>query len=174
VFVTRTQIRESVPWIAQIQWAGLPMLFILAGVLIAITVIDIEHMIIPDSLSLGLFGVIVLSMLLGNISIFGYLFAGFLSASLLLLLNFATKGKGMGLGDVKLALPLGAILGIQYVFPWFVVSFVLGGIYGMAVLLAKQAKLRDKVPFGPFLVLGFFIILIFGQQIKILFPFPIL
>jgi prepilin signal peptidase PulO-like enzyme (type II secretory pathway) len=80
----------------------------------------------------------------------------------------------MGLGDVKLALPLGAILGIQYVFPWFVVSFVLGGIYGMAVLLAKQAKLRDKVPFGPFLVLGFFIILIFGQQIKILFPFPIL
>jgi prepilin signal peptidase PulO-like enzyme (type II secretory pathway) len=119
---------------------------ILACILISIFIIDFEHQLIPDELVF--IGIAVLMPSLTN------LLAGLLAANLLLFLNLITKGKGMGLGDVKLAILLGAIVGLSSLFNWLFMSFLVGAMVGIILMLAGIAKLKQKIAFGPFLIIG--------------------
>lgn len=120
-------------------------------ILLAIFVIDLEHQIIPDGLIfLGMF--FALFLIPGSLT--GALFAGFLSASLLLLIYLATRGRGMGLGDVKFAVLGGMIVGLKLCLPWLFLAFLTGGIVGVILILGGKKKLKDKIAFGPFLVIA--------------------
>ena len=131
-----------------------PIYYILYTISIAILVIDLEHQIIPDELSWFI-------LLLGLINFsFLNIFSGFLFASVLLSLHLVTKGRGMGLGDVKLAIPLGLWLGLEKGLNWIMTSFILGGIVASILLLLGRAKMKTKIAFGPFLIIGFWIILL--------------
>mgnify|MGYP001605811279 FL=1 len=130
-----------------------PIYYILYTISIAILVIDLEHQIIPDELSWFI-------LLLGLINFsFQNVFSGFLFASVLLSLHLVTKGRGMGLGDVKLAIPLGLWLGLEKGLNWLMTSFILGGIVASILLLLGKAKMKTKIAFGPFLIVGFWIII---------------
>ena len=130
-----------------------PIYYILYTISIAILVIDLEHQIIPDELSWFI-------LLLGLINFsFLNIFSGFLFASVLLSLHLVTKGRGMGLGDVKLAIPLGLWLGLEKGLNWIMTSFILGGIVASILLLLGKAKMKTKIAFGPFLIVGFWIII---------------
>jgi len=121
---------------------------------LSIFVIDIEHQIIPDELSW-------LILLLGLINFnFVNIFAGFFFSLLLLTLYLITKGRGMGLGDVKLAIGLGVWLGWLNGWKWLMLSFIIGGIVASILLLLKRANLKTKIAFGPFLIIAFWIILL--------------
>jgi len=72
----------------------------------------------------------------------------------LLLLYGATRGRGLGLGDVKLAVAIGAALGIAGGLFALGVAFVAGAAYGVALLALGRADRRSAVPFAPFLALG--------------------
>jgi len=148
-----------------------PNLFtlIIASFLIAIFVIDIEKQIIPDSLVfIGLLAFIIYNL---RSVIYGSLLAGFIAADILLLLHFVTSGKGMGLGDVKLALLLGAIIGIDKFLVWFFFSFLTGAIVGIILVVTHRATLRQKVAFGPFLIVGLVLTNYFGDMfLKLLMP----
>jgi len=129
---------------------NLPWLAIFC-VLLAIFVIDLEHQIIPDGLIfLGMF--FVLFLIPGSLA--GALFAGFLSATILLLIYFATRGRGMGLGDVKFAVLGGMIVGLKLCLAWLFLAFLTGGIVGVILILGGKKKLKDKIAFGPFLVVA--------------------
>lgn len=140
--------------------------------LIAIFIIDLESFIIPDELTylltfIALVGIIIFP----GLSVYDNLFAGFAASLFLLTLHLVTNKKGMGLGDVKLAIPLGFLLGVQQSLIWLVLSFVLGAIIGVFLILRKEKKLKSPIPFGPFLVAGFFIVFFFGGIIsKIIIP----
>ena len=123
-------------------------------VLLTIFVIDVESQIIPDNLSILVF----LSGILYSFS-FEHLFAGFFLSFLILLIFLLTKGKGMGLGDVKLTLGLGVWLGFSKGFLFLLLSFLVGGIFASILLLTKKAKMKTKIAFGPFLIIGFLITL---------------
>ncbi len=128
-------------------------LFILS---LVIFVIDLEHQIIPDELTWLL---LLLAFLLPSpFTLFPILFTGFFFALLFLALHLITKGRGMGLGDVKLAIPLSLILGFEKSINWILVTFVLGGIIATILLLFKRANLKTKIAFGPFMILAFWII----------------
>ncbi|EKE05842.1 MAG: hypothetical protein ACD_19C00176G0064 [uncultured bacterium] len=130
----------------------------LYAVSLCILITDIEHQIIPDELS---WLVLLLGLLTLNSSfLFINLFSGFLFAFLLLFLHLITKGRGMGLGDVKLAIPLGLMLGLEKGVVWLTTSFIIGGIVASILLLLKRAKLKTEIPFGPFLILAFWIVLL--------------
>ncbi len=139
---------------------------ILAAILITIFVIDLEHQIIPDELVyIGIF-VLILSFLISNNQlIFVNLLAGFISALILLFLNIVTDGKGMGLGDVKLALLIGSIVGINLFFVWLLYSFVSGAIVGIILIITKKATLKYKIAFGPFLIIGLVLTIYFGNSL---------
>lgn len=138
---------------------------ILASILIAIFVIDLEHQIIPDELVfIGLLVLFFNFIFTGNPLLYSNLLAGFVSALLLLSLNLVTRGRGMGLGDVKLAILLGGIVGLDKFFVWLFFSFLIGAIIGVMLILLRQARLKGKIAFGPFLIIGLVLTIYFGNN----------
>ncbi len=95
--------------------------YLLLIVTLSILVIDLEHQIIPDELSwLILFIFFIFAV---PHTLFANLFSGFLFSLVLLILYLSTGGRGMGLGDVKLAIPIGLLLGFEKGFMCWVVAF---------------------------------------------------
>ncbi|AGA69872.1 type 4 prepilin peptidase 1 [Desulfitobacterium dichloroeliminans LMG P-21439] len=73
--------------------------------------------------------------------------------------------QGMGFGDVKLIAGLGAFFGVPEIFiAIFIASFV-GSIVGLAMISFQMRTFRDQIPFGPYLVLGAWIVFFWGKQI---------
>lgn len=122
---------------------------------LTILIIDLEHQFIPDELS---FAVLLFFFLTSYNPLFSSLFTGFLCAFLLLLIHLFTRGRGMGLGDVKLSIALGTWLGLEKGLTWLMTSFILGGIIATFLLILRKAKLKTKLAFGPFLIVAFWII----------------
>ncbi|MBU0570043.1 prepilin peptidase, partial [Patescibacteria group bacterium] len=146
-----------------------PYFLLIASVLIAIFVIDFEHQIIPDELVFLLFSLTTTALILFfPDKLYQSLLTGFLAATSLLILHLATRGRGMGLGDVKLALFGGLFLGWPLTYTWVFLSFIIGAFVGIILLLAKKAKMGKPIPFGPFLVASFFITLFWGGKIALL------
>jgi len=94
-------------------------------------------------------------------SFLGMIFIGGFLGSLYLL----TKGKGMGLGDVELGVLLGAILGWPQSLVGLFLSFLIGAILGLILIVLKKKNWKSEVPFGTFLILGTAIALIVGSQL---------
>jgi leader peptidase (prepilin peptidase)/N-methyltransferase len=143
-------------------WLGLALVLLL----VPITVIDIDHQIIPNKLTiLGAVLAPVILLLTRPEDIPEHLIAAF-AASGFLLLAIMIRPGGMGLGDVKLAFVLGLFLGREVIvalFVAFLAGSVIGGVIMARVGVAKGRKI--KVPFGPFLALGGIVALYAGDPI---------
>ncbi len=72
---------------------------------------------------------------------------------------------GMGQGDAKLAAAIGANLYLSLSLLSFFFSFLIGGLISIALLLSKKAEGRTAIPFGPYLVAGAIVSLLFGQYV---------
>ncbi|HJX46147.1 MAG TPA: prepilin peptidase [Patescibacteria group bacterium] len=146
----------------------LPYFIFISIILITIFIIDLEKGIIPDNLIFILYLTVSIFLVLTHMENFYlHFFAGMLSSLLLYFLFFITKGRGMGLGDVKLAIPLGTILGLTISLVWIFLAFLTGAYIGIILILIKRAKLKDKLAFGPFLIFAFFAALIWGNRILV-------
>ncbi len=143
---------------------------IIFSLLIVITLIDLQHMIIPDILIILILVISVIYKILLYIlyskspdllnSIGGLV----LSSLLFILIIIVSKG-GMGGGDVTLIGALGFILGIKRIFLTIFLSFILGAIISIFLLITKIKGRKDPIPFGPFIILGFFIVIFWGEQL---------
>lgn len=151
-------------WATASHWILFFYLLILSVFLIPIFIIDFEHQIIPDRLvflSLGLiWGMLLLS---SNADFFQHLFWGFSAGLFLLSVNLITKGKGMGLGDVKLALVGGTFFGWPLTPLWLFAAFLTGAITGIILIILGKARFGKQIAFGPFLIISFFIVLLWGN-----------
>lgn len=76
-----------------------------------------------------------------------------------------TKEKGMGGGDVKLGLMIGLLNGFPYGIVALFLSFILGSIISLALIAVSKKGLKDVIPFGPFLILGSVLSLLYGDWI---------
>lgn len=76
-----------------------------------------------------------------------------------------TKGKGMGLGDVKLGLLIGLINGFPLNIVAIFLGFFIGAIYSTGLMALKKKTLKDTVAFGPFLITGSVIALVYGSNL---------
>jgi leader peptidase (prepilin peptidase)/N-methyltransferase len=127
-----------------------------------IFVIDIEKKIIPDIfVFLGVF----FALFIGNNSLFDTLSTGFFAASLLVIIHLLTKGRGMGLGDVKFAVLGGFLVGPRFLLIWLFLAFLTGAIIGIILILGRKAHLKSQIAFGPFLVLAIPLALVYGEKI---------
>jgi len=153
-------------WESLLSFWSLPYFLIITTILIAIFVIDWEERQIPDFPVFLLMGLSFFAHILAsNDKLYSFLTSGFSAGSFLLILNLITKGKGMGLGDAKLVIPIGFILGFPNVFFFLAISFIIGALLGIILILLGKASFRKEIAFGPFLVLSFWIVLIFGGRI---------
>lgn len=90
--------------------------------------------------------------------------AGF-AATFFGFLILATKGKGMGMGDLKLAVPLAVVFGWPDMLIITALAFIFGSLLGGYTLLFRRGTLKSAVPFGPFLALASVTVFFFGQDI---------
>jgi prepilin signal peptidase PulO-like enzyme (type II secretory pathway) len=183
-----------VPWcvagFSAITAAGWPFsaLWILAFlVLLLSSVIDIRTGIIPDELNVALGVIAVLlgifsvaantnATLMGPFSdilhiggsvwagrvvgaIFGFAFFEFLL--------LVTRERGIGMGDVKLALPLGLLFGWPDILPVIGFAFICGALAGVALIVLKKKTMKATLPFGPFLAFSSACVFFFGSPVAI-------
>lgn len=150
------------------------ILFLFFYLLIAsVVIIDLEEGIIPDELIfLGLTVSFFYILFFDNANSFQHLLGGFSLSSFMLLLHLLTKGKGMGLGDVKFTLFPATFLLFPFNILWLFLSFLTGSFVGVILILVKKAKFGKEIAFGPFLGVSFLITLIWGQTLlKWIMPF---
>ena len=135
---------------------------IFSAVLILLAAIDFEQRIVPNRIVLPAIGVVLAgSLLVFPDRRFEFVVAT-IGAGLLLLLPLLAYPAGMGKGDVKLAMLLGAGLGVA-VITAFVVAFLIAFIVALGILARGGAAARKTgIPFVPFLALGGLVALFLG------------
>lgn len=159
-------------------WVAWRLGFGLAGVaalaftfvLIALTFIDADTTLLPDSLTLPLLWA---GLLLNVSGIFAPLAdavigaaAGYLILwSIYWLFKLATGKEGMGYGDFKLLAALGAWFGWKMLLPIVLLSSVVGAAVGIVLLVLARRGRDIPIPFGPYLAAAGFIALLYGQDI---------
>ena len=143
--------------------------------LIALTVIDFDHQLLPDSITLPLLWA---GLLLSAVapaydlpfpdlqsSVIGGA-AGYLSLwSVYWLFKLATGKEGMGYGDFKLLAAIGAWTGYQLLPVVIILSAVVGALVGIAMIVALGRDRQIPIPFGPYLAGAGLITLLWGRQI---------
>lgn len=147
---------------------------ILFSLLLVATVVDLEHQIIPDEVSLGgLFCGLFFSALIPSLhhemvwwrsliqSFLGLLVGGGVIYITGTLGNWAFKKDSMGGGDIKLLAMIGSFLGWQKVLLVFFFAPVLALPFG---LFLKFVRKKEVIPFGPFLSLAGWLVFLFGEQ----------
>jgi prepilin signal peptidase PulO-like enzyme (type II secretory pathway) len=145
------------------------------SILLVIAVYDLKHKIIPDSLSL-VFGLLAfLSVFLfvqgiwsPHIPAISEFLGGIIISVPFALLWLVSRGAWMGLGDAKLAVGLGFLLGTLGMISATIISFWVGAVIGIALLIFfKHYGRKSEIPFAPFLVLSTFIVFIFEIYLPI-------
>lgn len=158
-----------IAWHYGFGWQAGAMLLLTWG-LLAMSMIDVDHQLLPDALVLPLLwlGLIVnyfgLFTNLGD-ALWGAVF-GYLSLwSVYWLFKLVTGKEGMGYGDFKLLAMLGAWGGWQVLPLTILLSSLVGAVLGVIMLRLRNAETSTPIPFGPYLAIAGWIALLWGDQI---------
>ena len=146
------------------QFLNLVFLFYIASALIVIFVYDLKHYIIPDKVLFPAIGIALVYNLLTSYFI-NSLLAVLIASGFFLAIFLISKGRWMGFGDVKLAVLMGLLLGIPNILAALFLAFFFGAIIGLILIVFKGKNLKSEIPFGPFLITGTFLALLWGEQI---------
>ena len=145
---------------------------ICACLLIVISVYDVKHKIIPNNLVYTFSVLALISLFIGSsswwqIPNYWALLAGPLLALPFALLWLVSKGAWMGLGDAKLALGIGWLLGIEGGINAMTLAFWIAAAVSLIWMFVAYKKFKPKVeiPFGPYMIIGLYIILLFSVKI---------
>lgn len=134
--------------------------------LLAIFVSDWLYQTIPDQIVYPAIGLAFFySLFTSPYSLAVYFLSAFGAAGFFQALVWATRGKGMGGGDVKLAGLMGLILGWPNIILAILLAFLTGASVGVILVLGGRKTMRSQIAFGPFLVAATFISLFWGEKI---------
>ena len=140
------------------------------ALLIALALIDAEHFLLPDALTLpGLAAGLVLQPFFREVGWGEAAIGAVLGAGILILVMnvwyWLREEEGMGLGDVNMLAMIGAFLGWRGVLLTLFVATLAGTAVGLALLASRRLGFKSKLPFGVFLSAGGFVALFWGRQI---------
>ena len=167
---------------------AMTFLFYVTSALIIVFIYDLKHYIIPDKVLFPAIGIVAVYRIFENLvilnwalnsnfkfqisnftSLFGYLLAAVIASGFFLAIFLVTRGRGMGFGDVKLAVLMGLLLGLPNVLAALFLAFFFGAIIGVILMIfgKKSAgwRMKSEIPFGPFLIAGTFIAMLWGEQL---------
>ena len=148
------------------------ILFLVSCLLIVVFVYDILYQEIFDWLVIFAAILWVIYLLIGffffqapSSQLLTSLYGAIALGGFLGLLAGLSREKWMGYGDIGLGALLGFILGWPNVLVGGFLAFLIGAVVGLVLIALKQSKLQSKLPFAPFLILGFYLALFWGQGI---------
>jgi len=163
-------LSATVAWHFGFSWqAGAALL--LTWALITLSVIDIDHQLLPDSITLPF---LWLGLVLSLFPVFADMrasligaVAGYLSLwCVYQVFKLVTSKEGMGFGDFKLLALLGAWMGWQSLPMIVLLSSAVGAVLGGAMLIIQRRGRHQPIPFGPYLAIAGWIALLWGEQIS--------
>lgn len=150
-----------------------PAFWLITGILLAVVLVaDLYYGLIPIAavytgvvVLLGYRFVLWLSSEYQAVDLVVSLLSAITATAFLALLRFVTQGKGMGEGDVYLVFWLGLLLGWPRIIVAIWLAFIMGAVAGVLLLFMRKKKWGQTVPFGPFLVGGTLLSLVWGQAL---------
>ena len=133
--------------------------------LIVLFVYDLKYFFILDRFTIpGIVIALSFNVFLG-FSFFSLL-SGLVVLSGFFLLQFLfSKGTWVGGGDIRMGALMGSMLGLEQSLVALFLSYLIGALFGIALLLTKKATRKTQIPFGTFLAIGTFLVLFFGNQL---------
>ncbi|MEI6529483.1 MAG: prepilin peptidase [Candidatus Falkowbacteria bacterium] len=152
------------------QWPQFSLLlardWLLIITLIIVFVYDLRWQLIPMTIVWPMCFVFFLLNLLLGFSWFIIIIAGLVAVIFFLAQYLITRKRGLGEGDIW----LGLLLGLSFpswpqLFLIMIISYGLGSLIGLTLLIAKEKKMKSKIALGPFLAFGAIITLIWGDRI---------
>jgi leader peptidase (prepilin peptidase)/N-methyltransferase len=194
VVALRVLPREALrdPWRFGLPWLDWGVRSLITGALVALSLIDLDYRILPDPITKSgivagpflaflapgvqpspvidgwsLFGERSLQQLLGaNLvalvhGVLGAITSGFLLWGIGALGSRVFRKPAMGFGDVKMFAAMGAVLGFWSLLALFVATFT-GAIVGILIKLATKGR---YIPFGPFLAVGMWVVMLWGEPV---------
>ena len=155
------------------QAAQLAYLWTIASLLTVIFVYDLKHFVIPDKVLYPAILVVGMWYLVSSVLFDAYTYYQLLitfysalgTAGFFLAIYLLSKGRAMGFGDVKLAFFMGLFLSWPNILVAMSLAFGIGAIVGLTLIFLKRKTMRSEVPFGPFLILGIFAALFWGDSL---------
>lgn len=139
---------------------------ILISILITVSIIDLEHKIIPGKIMIfGAISGLVLDIVITgfNTTLLTYLYGMLTGGGIILLIVLLTKG--MGGGDIQLMAVVGLFVGFKGAVLTLLLSFLLGASAGVILILFKKKSRKDYIPFGPWISIAALITVFFGNYI---------
>ena len=143
--------------------------------LLALTLIDLDHKLLPDSITLPLLwaGLVIAAIPVGGKPLFTDLHssvigavAGYLALwAVYQLFKLATGKEGMGYGDFKLLAAIGAWLGWQMLPLVILLSAAVGSVVGLILIVAGGRSRHVPIPFGPYLAAAGWVALLWGEPL---------
>lgn len=141
-------------------------------ILIALLIYDLKWMLLPNSLVAVLTLLTVVFTILraasgdGIVGLVQSFVGGVVFFAIFWVLFTVSKGKWIGGGDVKLALPLGLLAGgIAEVFLIIFLASLIGTLYVLPSLVRGKVKVKTKLPFGPLLIIATIVVVLFGGSV---------
>ena len=153
------------------SWLILFLTLVVFSLLIVIVAYDIRHMSIPNVFSYTFAGLSLGILFLKEYPVMPSvpdMLSGIILSAFFLFLWLVTKGKGIGLGDAKLALGMGWFLGLSSGVASLFLAFWIGTVYVFAYMAwqkctsVKRLTFKSEIPFGPFLVAAVYICFFFS------------
>lgn len=141
--------------------------FIMISFAIVIAMIDYDTQFVYSSTTIfgmimGISFIVIQGIMYKN-GVFDFLLGGIIGALIIGAIVFTTKG--MGEGDIEIAAIFGLFLGVKGIIVGLFLGIVIGGIAGIIILSLKLKKAKDKIAFGPFIVIGCLISMIWGNRL---------
>lgn len=186
ILVFYYQILATRHW-SLVTFLSLFFYLFIAACLIAIFVYDLKYSLIPDKI---IYPAIIINFIYAAAAIILYflkykeifyrlyphtwppvynplylLYGVFIGGGFFLIMVLLSRGRWMGVGDIKLGTLMGLLLGFPLIILALFISFITGALVGLILITLKKKTMKSQIPFGPFLVLGTFIALFWGSQI---------
>lgn len=139
--------------------------------LVALTMIDFDHQLLPDSLTLPLLWIGLAANLFGVFTDLHSAVVGAIAGYLILwsvywLFKLVTGKEGMGYGDFKLLAAIGALLGWQVLPMVILLSSLVGAIVGISLILLLGRDRNVPIPFGPYLAAAGWLTMVYGDSLS--------
>ncbi len=142
---------------------------LLVCILIVLFGIDLEHQILPNSITLpGIVAGVLLSVIAPpgwRDALLGVLLGGGVLYGIAAAYYLWRREEGLGMGDVKMLAMIGAFLGWKAVLVTLVLSSFSGAIIGMALIAAQRGGMKLALPFGTFLSIGALVAMFVGEPL---------
>lgn len=134
--------------------------FLIACFLIILFVFDLKHYLVPDKV---IYPAIIITIIYRLFANFHYFLAALVGGGFFLIIVLISKGKWMGVGDIKIGALMGLLLGWEFLLTALFLAFLIGAIVAIILLILKKKTFQSEIPFGPFLIGATFITLLWGN-----------